>query len=190
MRVLDFDCEARPLHWINQDYVSQEITAIAWAWCDKPKNITCYLLGEHTAVEMLKAFVAAYNTADMITGHFICGFDLPLLNGMLTEYHLPVLQDKMAQDTKTQLVRRKGLSASQENLAAMLLLEHDKIKMNQSKWRAANRLTPEGLKEAKKRVCGDVQQHMEMRAKLLELGYLAPPRIWKSGTSRVEAYAP
>ena len=29
MRVLDFDVEARPLHWISGDYVSKEITAIA-----------------------------------------------------------------------------------------------------------------------------------------------------------------
>jgi hypothetical protein len=39
LRVLDFDCEARPLHWISGDYVSKEITAIAWAWCDTPEDV-------------------------------------------------------------------------------------------------------------------------------------------------------
>jgi hypothetical protein len=96
----------------------------------------------------------------------------------------------LVQDTKTQLVRRKGISGSQENLAAMLLLEHDKVKMNQIKWRAANRLTPEGLALTRARVVGDVQQHMEMRRMLLELGYLGAPVLWKGGASPIEAYTP
>jgi hypothetical protein len=100
------------------------------------------------------------------------------------------LQPKLVQDTKTQLVRRKGISGSQESLAAMLLLHHDKVQMNQFKWRAANRLTPEGLAETKKRVVGDVQQHMEMRQKLSELGYLSSPVRWSGGTAVAEAYTP
>jgi hypothetical protein len=94
------------------------------------------------------------------------------------------------QDTKTQLVRRKGISGSQESLAAMLLLEHDKVQMNQIKWRAANRLTPEGLALTRERVVGDVKQHMEMRRKLLDLGYLSAPVIWRGGTAPVEQYTP
>jgi hypothetical protein len=100
------------------------------------------------------------------------------------------LADKLVQDTKTHLVRRKGISGSQESLAAMLLLEHDKVQMNQIKWRAANRLTPEGLALTRERVVGDVRQHMELRRTLLELGYLAPPVMWRGGTAKIEAYAP
>src|SRR5689334_13913741 len=100
MRVLDFDCECRPLHWIGSDYVSQEITAIAWAWTDRPEDVTCYLLGETDGASMLRAFRAVYDQADLVTGHFIRGFDLPLINGALTEYQLPVLGDKLTQDTK------------------------------------------------------------------------------------------
>ena len=58
MRVLDFDVEARPLHWISGDYVSKEITAIAWAWVDKPDDVACYLLGETDPIAMLQAFRA------------------------------------------------------------------------------------------------------------------------------------
>src|SRR3954468_13490203 len=75
MRVLDFDCEARPLHWIGGDYVSKEITALAWAWTDDPEHVTCYLLGETDTPTMLEAFRAAYDQADMVTGHYIRGFD-------------------------------------------------------------------------------------------------------------------
>jgi hypothetical protein len=35
-----------------------------------------------------------------------------------------------------------------------------------------------------------VKQHIEMRARLLEKGYLAPPQIWKSGSAKIEAYTP
>jgi hypothetical protein len=189
-RVLDFDIENRPLSYLGSDFTTSEITAIAWAWCDQPENVTCVLLGEVEPVEMLQRFVAAYNQADMVTGHYITGHDLPIINGALMEYRLPTLADKCVQDTKTQLVRRKGISGSQESLAAMLLLEHDKVKMNQIKWRAANRLTPEGLALTRERVVGDVRQHMEMRARLLELGYLAPPTVWRGGTAPVETYTP
>jgi hypothetical protein len=190
MRVLDFDCEARPLHWISSDYVSKEITAIAWAWTDRPEDVTCYLLGESEPTDMLRAFCAAYAKADMVTGHYIRGYDLPMVNGALTEYGLPVLGDKLSQDTKIDLVRRAGLSGSQENIGAMLRLLHPKVKMDQAKWRDANRLTPEGIALTRQRVVGDVQQHIEMRAKLLELGYLAPPKMWRSGNAQVEQYTP
>lgn len=190
MRVLDFDVEARPLHWISGDYVSKEITAIAWAWCDQPEDVSCVLLGEVDPVVMLLRFRDAFQTADMVTGHFIRGYDLPMVNGALTEYQLPTLPDKLTQDTKLDLVRRQGLSGSQENLGTMLRLEHPKVKMDQRKWRDANRLTPEGLIATRERVIGDVKQHMEMRKRLLELGYLAAPCVWRGGTAQAEAYTP
>jgi hypothetical protein len=191
LRILDFDVEARPLHWIASDYVSSEITAIAWAWVDQPDEVTCYLLGEVDTPTMLAAFCEAYNQADMVTGHYIIGYDLPMVNGALTEYGLPALGKKLAQDTKIHLLKRKGLSSSQENLGAMLKLEHPKVKMDQAKWRDANRLTPEGRALARERVCGDVKQHMEMRQRLLELGYLGPAKIWQSNSAEpLEAYTP
>lgn len=188
-RVLDFDVEARPLHWIASDYVSKEITAVAWKFIGEPGDAQCYLLGETDPEEMLTKFVEAYNEADMVTGHFIRGYDLPLLNGALTEYQLPALSDKLAQDTKIDLVKRSGLSGSQENLGAMLGLKHQKVHMDQQTWRTANRLTSEGLKRVRERVVGDVYQHIEMRQRLLDLGYLVPPRIWRS-TGTLPTYIP
>jgi hypothetical protein len=190
LKVLDFDIENRPLTYLGSDFTTAEVTAIAWAWCDRPEDVTCMLLGEVDPVTMLERFVAAYNDADMVTGHYITGHDLPHINAALMEARMPTLDAKLVQDTKTSLVRRKGISGSQESLAGMLLLQHDKVQMNQTKWRAANRLTREGLAETKKRVVGDVQQHIEMRAKLLELGYLGPPRRWSGGTADAEPYTP
>lgn len=190
LRVLDFDIENRPLTYLGSDFTTAEVTAISWAWTDRPEDVTVYLLGETDLPEILRRFCDAYNQADMVTGHYITGHDLPMINGALMECQMPALSDKRVQDTKTDLIRAKGISLSQESLGAMFRLEHAKVQMNQSKWRAANRLTPEGLALVRERVTGDVKQHMAMRKELLALGYLTAPRVWKSGTAKAEAYTP
>lgn len=190
MRILDFDIENRPLSYLGSDFTTAEVTAIAWAWADNPENVTVYLLGEHPLHYILAAFRAAYDQADMVTGHYIKGHDLPMVNGALMECLMPTLADKCVQDTKCDLVRSKGLSMSQESLGAMFRLDHAKEQMNQIKWRAANRLTPEGLAEVRRRVVGDVRQHIALRAELLARNYLTPPKVWRGGTAQAESYVP
>lgn len=188
-RVLDFDIENRPLSYLGSDFTTAEVTAIAWAWTDS-QDVTVRLLGEVELPAILREFVSAYNQADMVTGHYITGHDLPMLNGALMECRMPPLRDVLVQDTKTNLMRSKGISLSQESLGAMFRLEHGKVSMNQIKWRAANRLTKEGLAEVRQRVVGDVRQHMALRRELLEVGYLAPPKMWRSGSTNPEPYVP
>lgn len=190
MRVLDFDIENRPLSYLGSDFTTAEVTAIAWAWCDAPDDVTVYLLGERELPYILTRFVEAYKSADMVTGHYIKGHDLPMLNGALMECRMPTLPDRMVQDTKIDLVRSKGLSLSQESLGAMFRLDHAKESMNQIKWRAANRLTPEGLAEVRRRVVGDVRQHIALRRELLALGYLGSPVMWRSGVHGAAEYTP
>lgn len=113
---------------------------------------------------------------------------MPMLNGALMEHRMPLLSDKPTQDTKLDLIRSKGISLSQESLGGMLELDQPKVQMNQSKWRAANRLTPKGRAHVRERVVGDVRQHIAMRARLLELGYLKEPVMWRSAAA--EAYVP
>ena len=189
-RVLDFDIENRPLSYLGSDFTTAEVTAIAWAWADRPDRVTVRLLGETDLPAILTEFVAAFRLADMVTGHYITGHDLPMLNGALMECRMAPLPDKMVQDTKTHLIRSKGLSMSQESLGAMFRLDHQKVQMNQIKWRAANRLTPKGLAEVRKRVVGDVRQHILLRRELLAAGYLAAPKMWRSGSSELEPYIP
>jgi hypothetical protein len=190
MRVLDFDIENRPLSYLGSDFTTAEVTAISWAWVDRPKDVTVYLLGETELPDILRHFLRVYEQADMVTGHYIRGHDLPMINGALMECQMPVLGDKMTSDTKLDLVRAKGISLSQESLGAMFRLEQSKVQMNQIKWRAANRLTPEGLAAVRERVVGDVAQHVAMRRELLALNYLAAPKMWRSGTAKSESYTP
>lgn len=196
LRILDFDVECRPLSWYGGDWVTKEVTAIAWGWVSvkDPARVTgpvaCRLLGDVDMTTMLGEFREAYERADVVTGHFIRGFDLPVLNGAALELGLAPLGPKLVQDTKVDLVRFSGLSKSQENLGALLGLRHPKVDMNQATWREANRLTPEGIERTRKRVVGDVRQHVEMRAALLERGMLGPPRSWSAGGASPERYHP
>lgn len=191
MRVLDFDIENRPLTYLGSDFTTAEVTAISWAWTDKPDAVVVHLLGgPYDLPAILGAFVDAYDRADMVTGHYITGHDLPMVNGALVEFQMSPLGDKLVQDTKTDLIRLKGLSKSQESLGAMFNLDAPKVQMNQAKWRSANRLTTEGLALVRERVVGDVRQHIELRAELLRLGYLSAPKMWRSGSAKVEGYTP
>jgi hypothetical protein len=177
LRILDWDIENRPLTYLGQDFTTAEITAIACGWIGE-KRVYCWLLGEKTMVEMLEGFMKFYNAADVVTGHYIRRHDLPILNGALIEQGLPSLTIKMTSDTKTDLVKRAGISASQESLSGMLGLSEPKVDMSQTDWREANRLTPAGLALTKKRVKGDIRQHRALRAKMVEQGILGPPRLW------------
>lgn len=183
MRILDWDIENRPLSYRGFDRTSADVTAIAWRWVGVTNEATrCYLLGSHSSEEMLEAFSAAYRAADMVTGHFIRRHDLPIVNGALIEHGLEPLESKLTSDTCLDLVRFSELAKSQEALGAMLGLEHPKVGMSQSDWREANRLTPSGILRTRERVVGDVEQHVELRAALLERGLLGAPRWWHPST--------
>lgn len=185
-KVLDFDVECRPMAWYGGDFVTKQPTAIAWKFVGGREKPTVAAIGESDRSSrilqeeraMLSAFVEAYNEADVVTGHYIRGFDLILLNGALLRLGMPLLIAKLAQDTKNDLVQVSGVSKSQENLGAMFELDHPKIPMNTSKWFEANLLVPEGIALTKKRVVGDVEQHVELRDKMLELSVLAEPSFW------------
>lgn len=179
LRVLDFDIENRPLSYLGQDFTTGEITAIAWQFIGEPKTLRCMLLGEVELPELLQAFVADYNRADVVTGHYIRKHDLPVISGALLEQGMAPLSEKRTQDTKLDLVRAKHLSMSQESLSAMLGVKAPKIHMTQPGWREANRLTKEGLRRTRERVVGDVKQHMELRRKLIEMGVLGPGKVWR-----------
>jgi len=178
-RVLDFDIENRPLAYLGDDYTTAEITAVAWCWVGQPETLTSRTLGDYKLRTILIEFVARYNVADIVTGHYIRGHDLPVINGALLELGLPPLGQKMTSDTKLDLVARKYVSASQENLGEMFGISAAKVHMSNTAWREANRLTKRGRAMTRERVEDDVKQHMALRAVLLERGLLGAPKVWR-----------
>lgn len=179
MRILDFDIENRPLSYWVPDRPTAEITAIAAGWTDDPGNIGVWLLGRDDPASMLREFSLLYELADMVTGHYITRHDLPIINGALIEFGLPTLGPKLTDDTKTGMVKKADIPATQEHLSDMLGVSNPKYHMTQAKWREANRLTPEGLKLTEARVAGDVRQHMELRERMRKAGLLKAPRVWR-----------
>lgn len=177
-RVLDFDIENRPLAYLGMDYTTGEITAIAAGWLDEDA-VHVWALGDVEMEAILTGFLELYEQADIVTGHYIRRHDLPVISAALAENGLGSLPPKLTVDTKEDLEKWRHLSKSQENLSEMLGLPAPKVQMNQPKWRAANRLTPEGIELTKKRVVGDIAQHKLLYKKLTEERRLSNPQIWK-----------
>jgi DNA polymerase elongation subunit (family B) len=182
------------------DFVTKQVTAIAWKFIGELRSpVVCECIGKSydtrqvfsEEIAMLEEFRSAYDSADIVTGHYIRGFDLPLINARMVRHGLPLLSQKLVQDTKGDLARASGMSKSQENLGAMLDLASPKVGMNTTKWEEANALTPRGIAETINRVVGDVRQHIELRQTLLDLGYLSRPREWSpNGGPAPTVYAP
>lgn len=182
-RILDFDIENRPLNYAGRDYTQGDITAIAWSWYGEDEveveTLRPYPYDYSTRLSMLARFAAAYDRADMVTGHYVRGHDLASISGALVEMGMYPLGPKLVSDTYTDLKRLKTISKSQENLSEMFGIPNPKVHMSQAAWREANRLTPEGIALAVERVTGDVRQHKALRAALIERDLLKAPRMWR-----------
>jgi hypothetical protein len=181
-RTLIFDSECRPMHYSDWRPESQ-ITAIAWMWDDGRDVMHSELLDRDLANEdrMLERFLAAYDKADLVVGHYIRKHDLPLINDHCVRAGLVPISErgsKLTQDTKMDFVQVKGLGLSQANLAVELGLDSDKFMMSGSEWRRANALDPAGRRLAKLRVEGDVRQNIELYHALQDRGVLRAPKRW------------
>lgn len=198
VRILDFDVECRPIAWYGGDWVTKQPTAIAWKFVGEPGGVCVAVIGESDRSSrvldeeraMLEEFREAYDASDIVTGHYIRGFDLSVLCGAYMRHGLPLLGDKMTQDTKGDLARASGISKSMENLGAMFELKHPKVGMNTGSWARGNMLLPDGIKLTRKRVVGDVREHVELRQVILEKGYLGAPQPWSASGGPATQYVP
>lgn len=181
LKVLDFDIETRRIGFHNAGRFAPdgcEPVTVGAAWDDGPVEVWSLnpRWQERDARYLVTRFKRLYDEADMVTGHYITKFDLPILNGACLEWGLGPLSPKLVLDTKTGLLDVAGLSKSQENLAALLKLEESKFHMHDNGWRSVARLLPEALELAKTRVRSDVLQHQALRVALADW---LKPSVWK-----------
>lgn len=182
IRTLDFDVESRPLNFLGSDYTNDEVTITAWKWVGEPGDVEVRALtsDQRSRVRMLKAFRKVYEAADLVVGHNIRRFDLPLMSGMCVEADLGPLPAKLTSDTLLDLPKLgTAVSKSQKNLSDLLGVTVEKVDMSAPAWREANRLTKDGVARAKDRAAFDVLQNIELRSVLIAKGLLAAPKVWR-----------
>lgn len=180
--ILDFDIETRRIGFHSAGRFAPdgcEPVVIAAAFEGDPVDYA--ILGttwrERDVKRMLRFFREMYEAADIVTGHYIKKFDLPIINGAMLEFGFEPLPAKVVIDTKCDLVDIQGRSKSQENLATLKGLTESKFHMNDEWWRDVARLTRKGLDLAVERVVADVYQHQALRASLA--GWFKSPEEWR-----------
>ena len=179
-KILGFDIENMPLTYYVPDYPTARITAIGMKMgkethvcvLDPINGTGC------SPLEFAFHFLDWYNEATLVTGHYIRKHDLPHINAMLFEQGFLPLKPKLTSDTKDDMFKWKGLPKNLEYLAAQLEVKTPKRHMTQKDWREANMFTPDGLRATTDRVKKDVLGQLQLRAALIEGGWLGDPKIW------------
>lgn len=181
-KILDFDLETLAAGFADPDWVPQKITVAAWSWIgsDEVEHATAGKAGffdRRLRVRALKPLIEAIEEADVVTGHNLLRFDLPVLNAELIRGGQPGLPNLWVQDTM-KFPKTKGLKKSQDDVSEMTGGELDKLSLNWEQWDRA--YEERGWTIVIERCCSDVEQHKEMRANLEKQGVLDRPRKWKS----------
>jgi DNA polymerase elongation subunit (family B) len=180
-RVLDFDVETVAAGFADPNWVPQKITCVAWSWIgeDKVHSRICTTEGLYgkpfLRKKMLEPLLEAIDRADMLTGHNIVRFDLPVINSECLRLGLPSLKGQLVQDTMA-LVKTKGFKKGQDNLIELTGVPIPKQALTWQGWEDA--YEEPGWKTVVERCESDVMGHKVLREKMLERGWLRPPRRW------------
>ena len=180
-RTLDFDLETVAAGYADPEWVPNTVTAWAFSWGDTVEVDALpvkYLYDRKARRRFLQPLLDAIDDADVLTGHNVIRFDLPVLQAEVMRLELPSLPRKLVQDT-IRLPRSKGFKKGQDNLAVLMQVEAEKLPLNFEQWAAA--YAEPGLETVKERVGGDVRQHMLIRDQMRARGWLAAPRMWGPG---------
>jgi DNA polymerase elongation subunit (family B) len=181
LRTLDFDIETVAAGFADPQWVPNRVTCWAYAWTDD-RDVRVDALPpasfyDHQARrEFLSPLMAALDEADVVTGHNIVRFDLPILNTECLRLNLPTLRPKLVQDT-IRLPKSKGFKKGQDNLGHTLDVAEEKLPLSWAEWEAA--YGEPGMVTVKERCASDVRMHLEMREAMRARGWLSAPRMWR-----------
>ena len=177
LRTLDFDIETVATGFGDPQWVPQKVTCIAWSWIGSDHVAWSTDLDETLSdLPMMDPFLEAYAEADMVTGHNLIRFDLPVLNGECLRRHMAPLGPKLVQDTM-RIVKTKGLKKGQDNVGALLRVPNPKMPLSWQEWQDA--YEEKGWKTVIDRCCDDVLKHKVMRQRMIDNGWLRPPTHWR-----------
>jgi hypothetical protein len=186
--VLGFDLENRPLAYWYDGETTSEITAFGWKWVGEDAvkwmlrlrndRFLCEDGRKMPPARAYARFLTDLSSAALVFGHNIRRHDLPMLQAGLDRLQMPKMRPVLTCDTLKDLPRSNGRARSLEALAYEYELGGEKVSMPVPAWEQANKLIPEGVERARDRVVGDVLLQERLRAKLLDLCVLKPPRMW------------
>lgn len=179
-RTLDFDLETIAAGFADPQWVPQKITCVAWSWIgsDEIDSRVCGVEGIYNRDvrrNMLLPFLEALGEADMVTGHNLLRFDLPILNAECMRLDLSTLKPVKVQDTM-RFSRTKGFKKGQDNLAGLLQTMERKLSLDWQQWEDAYEESDWGT--IRERAVSDVRMHKQMRVKMIKRGWLKNPIMW------------
>lgn len=165
----------------DPEWVPQKITCVAWSWVgsDKVESRICTPLGlfgqPELRAEMLQPLLDEIEKADILTGHNIGRFDLPVINAEAMRLGLEPIRSATIHDTM-KFVYSKGFKKGQDVLEVLFQTRGRKLSLNWQEWQDA--YDQDDWRTIRERCETDVTDHKQLREKLLESGYLKPPRRW------------
>ena len=180
-RILDFDIETIAAGFADPEWVPQKITCVAWSWVgsDVVESRVCGPAGifgkPERRARMLAPLLKSLGEADMVTGHNVLRFDLPVIQAEVMRLGLPSLGSLLVQDT-IRLHRSKGFKKGQDNLGRLYRIADEKLTMDWQAWQDA--YDEDGWRTIRARAESDVLMHKQLRAALIERDYLREPRPW------------
>jgi DNA polymerase elongation subunit (family B) len=189
-RILDFDVETVAAGFADPSWVPQKITCVAWSWMgsDRVESRVCGPMGlygeEWRRKAMLAPLLEAISQADMVIGHNILRFDLPVINADAMRLGLAPIQSVKCHDTM-RLPRSKGFKKGQDNLGHLFRLRNEKMPLDWQQWQDGyNEPDWETIRE---RAESDVLGHKELYLVLIAAdptspwGLLKKPTTWRDG---------
>ena len=181
-RILDFDIETVAAGFDDPQFVPQKITCVAWSWIGEDAVESRIATSEglfsrpKRRAKMLKPLLEAISEAEMLTGHNLLRFDLPVLASECMRLGLPVVRPILVQDTM-RIARAKGFKRGQDNLAELFDVPIKKLALSWQGWQHA--YEEPNWQTVKDRAESDVMAHKILRERLLERRLLKPPVRWR-----------
>ena len=180
--ILDLDIETVAAGFADPDWVPQKITCVAWSWIgsDEVESRVCGPTGlfgkPDNRARMLEPLLGQIMEADILTGHNIARFDLPIINSECMRLGLEPIRRVRVQDTMRLAVRSKGFKKGQDNLASLFKAPEQKLNLNWQEWQDA--YDEDGWGMIRRRCESDVISHKQIREKLLAADLVKATRWW------------
>jgi len=180
-RTLDFDLETVAAGFADPEWVPQRVVCWAYSWVGDDHvysdalPVACFY-DKDARRRFLLPLLAVIESADVLTGHNIARFDLPVLLAETRNLLLPPLEPMLVQDT-IRLGRTKGFKKGQDNLGTTLHVKEPKMPLHWAAWE--NAYGEPDMKTVRERCVSDVRMHKTIREQMRARGWLQAPRMWK-----------